>query len=140
MRTLKIDWHALVDFMRLDNGHIDWEDNPAARLKKEYEENPFSFTGFIIERMEKYRLDVEEEESKGEDDSLSDFIPIDNGTAYVRTLNIDGIGWEKQYEQDESLTWRLAVFFGMGGGVKYFYGDNAKSVMRTLGLPEEPPG
>lgn len=125
--------------MRLGNGFVDWDDNPAARLKKEYEDNPFTFSGFLIEHMEQYRLDTIEEDEECEHDSLSDFVPIDGGTAYVRTLNIEGIGWEKQYEEDESLTWRLAVFFGMGGGIKYFYGDNAKSVMKTLGLPEEPP-
>lgn len=90
----------------------------------------------------------------GDEDDLDEhlnewgFIPLDGGRLYVRQSSIEGIRWISEeieagwdgLAMKIGKRWHLELVLSDVPRPLHVYGDDAASVMRVLGLPEEPPG
>lgn len=80
------------------------------------------------------------------DPEICDFISISDGREFIHKSEIVALKWEKHYSKEDYLnsekpmesTIRLKVFFA-DCPTSTFSGEDAKSIMRSLGLPENPP-
>ena len=72
------------------------------------------------------------------------FIPLDGGKLFLRQSEIVGLRWVVQNDLDDDAlpaqcwVWHLEAFVENVGKI-HLYGEDCVSVLRTLGLPEEPP-
>jgi hypothetical protein len=71
-----------------------------------------------------------------------DFIRLQGGRLYIRKFEIVGVAWEEYLASDinekSEMAWCLRVFFSDCPNMRV-YGEEAADLMRSFGLPEEPP-
>lgn len=105
---------------------------------------------FTLGKDERKWFEFETSDDDGDDDdslgggggsvdvSDMDFIPFRGGTEYIRKFEVVGLRWERYTDDSGTRDWRLHVFFNDVPHTRV-YGDDARTIMRALGLPEEPP-
>ena len=72
------------------------------------------------------------------DPSEEEFLVINGGREFIRKFEVVGMRWDNFLADDNELGWCLKVFFSDCPGAT-LYGDDAAAVLRTFGLPTEPP-
>lgn len=67
----------------------------------------------------------------------SDFIRLNGGRIFIKKFEVNGLEWEKQYDEGVEVRPRLKVY--LSDLVIYLYADDATSMMEAFELPPEPP-
>lgn len=67
-----------------------------------------------------------------------DFIRLDGGRTFVRKFEVVALRWDQYVSEPEGLLWRLNVYFS-DCPHSVLYGEEARDVLRSFGLPEDPP-
>lgn len=88
------------------------------------------------------------DEDEGDDEGVDEspggewgFISLDKGRLFIRQSEIVGMKWIRDEHEDptgDDVSWHLEVVIENLGKI-HLYGEDCTSVMRVLGLPEEPP-
>jgi len=89
-----------------------------------------------------YGDDDDEDEQAPAGYGEGDFIMLDGGKVFIRKFEIVSLRWEyflasDPGEEQESL-WRLRVYFSDCPNM-VVYGDEASDLMKSFGLPVDPP-